>query len=119
MFSICSNTCGVYIMKQLLASLAVLISCASAHAEFVIDNFSHAMTVVNAFLPAGGPTVQSSFVVAGGLRTTTVQTGARIRFGGGSFNFSGQGATATATISYALSSVLNLSGVGTHPIHCC
>ena len=116
MFSICSNTCGVYIMKQLLASLAVLISCASAHAEFVIDNFSHVMTVVNAFVPVpGGPTVQAGFAVAGGTRTTTVQPGARITFGNGSFNFSGQGATATATISYALSSVLNLSGVGTHP----
>ena len=104
-------------MKHFLTSLTVLISCASAQAEFVIDDFSHAFTVVDAFLPIpGGPTVQTGFAVAGGTRTTTVQPGARITFGGGSFNFSGQAATATANITYTLSSVLNMSGVGTNPV---
>ncbi len=93
-------------MKSFLTSLAVLISCAAAQAEFVIDDFSHAATLLT---PSSS---QLGFAVAGGTRNTTVGANTQILFGGQAFTFQGFNNTATATLAYALGAPLNLSATG-------
>ncbi len=91
-------------MKHILTSLAVLISCASAHAEFVIDDFTGALTVIT-------NTVNGPTAVAGGTRTITVGSAAQVVVGGNSFTFQGFNSTANAfaNLSYVLSAPLNMS----------
>lgn len=93
-------------MKHFLTSLAVLISCASAHAEFIIDAFSHPVTVL------GASSSQLGVAVEAGTRDTTVGANTQIVFGGQSFTFQGSNNTATATLDYSLSVPLNLSATG-------
>ena len=91
-------------MKHILTSLAVLISCASAHAEFVIDDFTGAQTAIT-------NTVNGPTAVAGGTRTITVGSAAQVIVGGNSFTFQGFNSTsnAFANLSYILSAPLNMS----------
>ena len=93
-------------MKHFLTSLAVLVSCAAAQAEFVIDDFSHGDTTL---VPSSS---QLGFAVASGTRNTTVGANTQIVFGGTTFAFQGFDNTATATLAYALSAPLNLGATG-------
>lgn len=91
-------------MKHLLTSLAVLISCASARAELVIDDFTSALTLSNG---SAGPTV----IVGGNTRTVTVGSAAQVIIGGGGFTFQGFNNTASAfaNLSYVLAAPLDMT----------
>lgn len=94
-------------MKHFLTSFAVLMSCAAAHAEVVIDDFSAGAVI-------GPGTSQLGVVVPGGTRDIVVGTTAQVIVGGSSFTFQGfnNAATATASLTYFLSAPLNLTATG-------
>lgn len=102
-------------MKRfLLTSIAVLISCAAANAEIVIDNFNPGGGTLNGFSPnpVPAPAVYSLNDDVGGTRTTTVGAGSRATFGTNAFLFESQVAGTTMNLTYALSSSVNLFGPG-------
>ena len=91
-------------MKHLLTSLAVVIACSSARGEFLIDDFSGALTAIT-------NTVNGPTAVAGGTRTITVGSAAQVVIGGNSFTFQGFNSSvdAVANLTYLLSTPLNMS----------
>lgn len=94
-------------MKHFLASLAVLISCVSARADFVIDDFSGPTTLVGP-----GSSLLGS-IVPSGTRDIVTGANADVKVGGNSFTFHGlTNVAATATLTYFLSAPLNLTATG-------